>query len=123
MGGRPYLAVLPILMMIVVPSAAGIAYGHGIQSGPVGRPIRIDNEQFSDNTVTTDDVVIITGEIRSVVDRPVKLVPHIYVDHDAVPPYTNVLATIYPPLKNQSIWYFRVEHNLPNPTVLGPRET
>lgn len=111
------------LLLIIVPSAS-VAYGHGVSTGIMGRPVVVDYEQVSDQSVTTDDVVIISGQFVSRSDKETKLLPYIYVTHDALlPQHTNLLAIIYPPLKDQSTWYFRVEHSMPNPVVVGPGES
>lgn len=108
-------------------------YGHGISSGPVGRPARIDNEQFSDNQASTvGGFITIRGTLVSNIMREVEMSPYIVVTpseaidaqgvRHGVPPYHNLLNFIYPPYRDQSSWYFRMEHSMPSSFVLGPGE-
>lgn len=105
------------------------AYGHGVQTGPTGRPVRIDNEQFSTNRIDTGSVVVITGSIRNVSEQKFELSPYILIDRteliesdgtpqSQIPFYYGLLTVIYPPYGDVSSWYFEVEHNLPEPLIL-----
>ena len=48
------------------------AEGHGVQAQLQSRFVRIDNEQFSDQTLNTGEQLTVTGELRSLVNRPLR---------------------------------------------------
>lgn len=105
------------------------AYGHGVQSGPMGRPVRVDNEQFSANQVDTGGFITITGTVRNVSEQQFELLPYILIDRTEliesdgtrrgqIPFYHSLLTIIYPPYKDPASWYFKVEHSLTSPFPL-----
>ncbi|MGH9879283.1 MAG: hypothetical protein ACRD5H_16760, partial [Nitrososphaerales archaeon] len=133
---RSRLTYVILLVLLVYPALTLIdAYGHGTGPSLIGRPVSVQDEQFSDNTVTTDQVITISGKVESRLDRVIKLSPYIYVTPAVVieqPEGSRVierqghqypLSIIYPPYRDHSTWYFRVEHDLPNPLILGPGES
>ena len=48
------------------------AEGHGVQAQLQSRFVRIDNEQFSDQTLNTGEQLTVTGELNSRVNRPLR---------------------------------------------------
>lgn len=105
------------------------AYGHALHSGPLGHPVRIDNEQFSTNRVDTDGFVTIKGTVVNRSEQQFELSPYIFAQRTdvtfsgdswrgEVPPYEGPLRVVYPPYRDTSSWYFEVEHSLPSPLVL-----
>jgi methane/ammonia monooxygenase subunit B len=68
--------VVTALATVMVLSAV-IAYlpsadAHGVQAQLQSRFVRIDNEQFSDNTLTTGETLTVTGDLESLVNRPLR---------------------------------------------------
>lgn len=124
------MSVLLILSLTSLPAIYLLdAYGHGVSSGPVGRPVRIDNEQFSTNRIDTDGFVTITGSLKSVSEQQFKLSPYILVERadwvysegawrGQMPPFHDLLITTYPPYRDVASWYFEVEHSLAGPITL-----
>ena len=53
----------------IVPQQAN---AHGVQAQLQSRFVRIDNEQFSDNTLNTGDQLTVTGQLVSLVNRPLR---------------------------------------------------
>lgn len=105
------------------------AYGHVAVTGPRGLPVRIDNEQFSERVSTEGGVVTITGTLVNVGTDRIEMSPYIAVTPsevidaegrhlDGVPPYYELLRFIYPPYRDQSSWYFRVDHSLSSSSVV-----
>lgn len=132
---RSYLTYVIIATLLVIPTLVIMdAYGHGPGTSLFSRPVIVQNEQFSDDSVTTDQVITITGQVQNRKDTRIELSLSVYVTPVVVVElpdgsrfndlqrYQYPLVLIYPPYKDHSTWYFRVEHNLPNPTILGPGE-
>jgi methane/ammonia monooxygenase subunit B len=71
--------VVTALATVMVLSAFAIVFGdsqsaqaHGVQAQLQSRFVRIDNEQFSDNTVHTGDTITVSGQLVSLVNRPLR---------------------------------------------------
>lgn len=64
------LATVMVLSAVIayLPSAAA----HGVQAQLQSRFVKIDNEQFSDNTLNTGETLTVTGELQSLVNRPLR---------------------------------------------------
>ena len=64
------LATVMVLSAIIayLPSADA----HGVQAQLQSRFVRIDNEQFSDNTLVTGETLTVSGELESLVNRPLR---------------------------------------------------
>jgi methane/ammonia monooxygenase subunit B len=56
------------IISYIIPSASA----HGVQAQLQSRFVRIDNEQFSDQTLTTGEDLTVTGELTSLVNRPLR---------------------------------------------------
>src|SRR5829696_7589553 len=56
------------LISYILPSASA----HGVQAQLQSRFVRIENEQFSDQTLNTGDELTVTGELTSLVNRPLR---------------------------------------------------
>jgi hypothetical protein len=101
------------------------AYAHGIPTGFSPPPVRVNNEQFSDNTIGTNDVLVIRGTLESTVNREVELYPYISVDpgrpNDRSDP-SDWPRSAYPLYYDPASWYFRIEYNISSPLVLQPGE-
>ncbi|HEX7033895.1 MAG TPA: methane monooxygenase/ammonia monooxygenase subunit B [Nitrososphaera sp.] len=68
--------VVTALATVMVLSAFALAFqnaeAHGVQAQLQSRFVRIDNEQFSDQTLNTGETLTVTGELRSLVNRPLR---------------------------------------------------
>jgi methane/ammonia monooxygenase subunit B len=64
------LATVMVLSSFVyfLPSAEG----HGVQAQLQSRFVEIDNEQFSDQTLSTGETLTVTGDLNSRVNRPLR---------------------------------------------------
>lgn len=133
---RSNLSYVIILSLLVISGLTLIdAFGHGPGPSLFSRPITVQDEQFSDNSISTTQLVIISGKVESRLDKEVKLSPYIYVtpkvaierpDDSSVidlQAYPYLLNQIFPPYRDHSTWYFSVENSLPNPLILGPEES
>lgn len=129
----PLCAIVLIILTLLSGVHVMNAYAHGVQTGPPGRPVRIDNEQFSANRIDTDGFVTIRGSVTNLSEQQIKLSPYVLVDRadlvssgDAwrgqVPPYDGLLRVVYPPYRDVSSWYFEVKHNLESPLTLQSGE-
>ena len=113
LSGRLLLA----LLLISTFGLVGNAYGHSMPiSGQ--EPIRID-EQFSDLNIRTDETIIIVGSIRNASDRSYELSPSVYITPIGRNPFDSWLDSVY---GNRADWYFDVEHDMPDPLILGSGE-
>ncbi|AIF83690.1 hypothetical protein NTE_01628 [Candidatus Nitrososphaera evergladensis SR1] len=123
-----------VLLLSFAYTLENNAYAHNISPGVRSLPVRIDNEQFSSNRANTDGgFIAVTGTLTSLATERIKVSPYIFVTpsewvgangvrHGTLP-YYDLLAFIYPPYRDQSNWYFRVElNNLPSSIVLEPGE-
>jgi methane/ammonia monooxygenase subunit B len=63
---------LATIMAVSVISYILPASAHGVQAQLQSRFVRIDNEQFSDQTLTTGEDLTVTGELTSLVNRPLR---------------------------------------------------
>jgi methane/ammonia monooxygenase subunit B len=68
--------VVTALATVMVLSAFTVVFqsaeGHGVQAQLQSRFVRIDNEQFSDQTLNTGEQLTVTGELRSLVNRDLR---------------------------------------------------
>ena len=62
------IALATIIAVSVISYILPSASAHGVQAQLQSRFVRIDNEQFSDQTLTTG----VTGELTSLVNRPLR---------------------------------------------------
>ena len=64
------LATVMVLsaVMAYLPSASA----HGVQAQLQSRFVKIDNEQFSDNTLTTGEELTVSGQLKSLVNRDLR---------------------------------------------------
>ncbi len=61
-------AVLVLSVVALMPSADA----HGVQAQLQSRFVRIENEQFSDNTLQTGETLTVSGELKSLVNRDLR---------------------------------------------------
>lgn len=124
-----FIAIASILILFtVVPTIVNNAYSHGVSSGgPGGFPyIRLNNEQFSDQTVDTGHVIKIKGTLVStILKHTFKLYP--YVSVSTGQPFDsfdiNGFPRLYYPFyDSEESWYFKIDSNLTNPVVLEPTQ-
>ena len=125
--------VLVSSILLVAAGTAMDAHAHGIGPSLVSRILRIDNEQFSDNTFATTQPGVITGELISVSEKQLNLSIRLYVTPaevalpegrvGGIPWYYSQLSTIYPPFRDQSAMYFRIESTMPERVVLEPGDS
>jgi methane/ammonia monooxygenase subunit B len=66
------MALVTIMAMSIMTYVLPAADAHGVQAQLQSRFVRIDNEQFSDQTLTTGEDLTVTGELRSLVNRPLR---------------------------------------------------
>ena len=68
--------VVTALATVMVLSAFAVIFqsaeGHGVQAQLQSRFVRIDNEQFSDQTLRTGETLTVTGELKSLVNRDLR---------------------------------------------------
>ncbi len=62
------LATVMVLSGFVIAGAEA----HGVQAQLQSRFVKIENEQFSDNTVNTGDTITVSGQLKSLVNRPLR---------------------------------------------------
>jgi hypothetical protein len=118
-----FIAVAVILFAQYIPIVKD-AYAHGVSSGGSGA-LRINNEQFSDNTIDKDEILVIRGTLQSIVNREITLSP--YVSVSTSEPFRSselqyLLRNFYPLYNDPANWYFRIEYNVSTPIVLKPGE-
>src|ERR671922_1226305 len=65
-------ALATVMVLSIISLLPNYAEGHGVQAQLQSRFVRIDNEQFSDNTLNTGDELTVTGELRSRVNRDLR---------------------------------------------------
>jgi hypothetical protein len=120
-------------LLLLVAGNVVDAYGHGPGPSLTSWIIRIDNEQFSDNTFGIGELGIINGELENFNEDELRLTIKLYVTpsqtHTAddtqlgeIPWYYQYLSTVYPPFRDQSVMYFRFE-SMPDSVVLEPGES
>jgi methane/ammonia monooxygenase subunit B len=66
------IALATIIAVSVISYIIPSASAHGVQAQLQSRFVRIDNEQFSDQTLTTGEDLTVTGELTSLVNRPLR---------------------------------------------------
>ncbi|HZA48929.1 MAG TPA: methane monooxygenase/ammonia monooxygenase subunit B [Nitrososphaera sp.] len=66
------IALATIIAVSVISYILPSASAHGVQAQLQSRFVRIDNEQFSDQTLTTGEDLTVTGELTSLVNRPLR---------------------------------------------------
>lgn len=68
--------VVTALATVMVLSAFAVVFqsaeGHGVQAQLQSRFVRIDNERFTDQTLNTGEQLTVSGEMRSLVNRPLR---------------------------------------------------
>ena len=65
-------ALATVMVLSAVIAYLPLADAHGVQAQLQSRFVKIDNEQFSDNTLSTGDTLTVTGELQSQVNRPLR---------------------------------------------------
>jgi methane/ammonia monooxygenase subunit B len=66
------MALATIIAVSIISYTLPAASAHGVQAQLQSRFVRIDNEQFSDQTLTTGDDLTVSGELTSLVNRPLR---------------------------------------------------
>ena len=66
------IALATIIAVSVISYIVPSASAHGVQAQLQSRFVRIDNEQFSDQTLRTGEDLTVTGELTSLVNRPLR---------------------------------------------------
>jgi methane/ammonia monooxygenase subunit B len=66
------IALATIIAVSVISYILPSASAHGVQAQLQSRFVRIDNEIFSDQTLTTGEELTVTGELTSLVNRPLR---------------------------------------------------
>lgn len=65
-------ALATVMVLSSVMAFLPVAEGHGVQAQLQSRFVQIVNEQFSDNTLRTGEELTVTGELQSLVNRPLR---------------------------------------------------
>jgi methane/ammonia monooxygenase subunit B len=65
-------ALATVMVLSAVIAYLPMADAHGVQAQLQSRFVRIDNEQFSDNTLSTGETLTVTGQLESLVNRPLR---------------------------------------------------
>jgi methane/ammonia monooxygenase subunit B len=65
-------ALATVMVLSAVIAYLPVADAHGVQAQLQSRFVRIDNEQFSTNTLQTGEELTVTGELVSLVNRPLR---------------------------------------------------
>jgi methane/ammonia monooxygenase subunit B len=65
-------ALATVMVLAGITFAFESASAHGVQAQLQSRFVKIENEQFSDNTVNTGDTITVTGQLKSLVNRPLR---------------------------------------------------
>ena len=66
------IALATIIAVSVISYIVPSASAHGVQAQLQSRFVRIDNDQFSDQTLRTGEDLTVTGELTSLVNRPLR---------------------------------------------------
>ncbi|MDQ3851683.1 MAG: methane monooxygenase/ammonia monooxygenase subunit B [Thermoproteota archaeon] len=66
------IALATIIAVSVISYILPSASAHGVQAQLQSRFVRIDNEQFSDQTLSTGEDLTVSGELTSLVNRPLR---------------------------------------------------
>ena len=75
MESKTLVATMALATIIAVSLISYIlppASAHGVQAQLQSRFVRIDNEQFSDQTLNTGEELTVTGQLTSLVNRPLR---------------------------------------------------
>jgi len=65
-------ALATVMVLSAVVAYIPVADAHGVQAQLQSRFVRIDNEQFSDNTLQTGEELTVSGELNSLVNRDLR---------------------------------------------------
>jgi len=65
-------ALATVMVLSALTLVVSNAEAHGVQAQLQSRFVKINNEQFSDNTVNTGDTITVSGELKSLVNRPLR---------------------------------------------------
>jgi methane/ammonia monooxygenase subunit B len=65
-------ALATVMVLSFVLAYLPVAEGHGVQAQLQSRFVRIENENFSDNTLVTGEELTVTGELKSLVNRELR---------------------------------------------------
>jgi len=65
-------ALATVMVLAGITFAFENASAHGVQAQLQSRFVKIENEQFSDNTVNTGDTITVTGQLKSLVNRQLR---------------------------------------------------
>lgn len=65
-------ALATVMVLSSVLAFLPVAEGHGVQAQLQSRFVRINDETFSDNTLNTGEELTVTGELESLVNRPLR---------------------------------------------------
>ena len=78
-GNKPAMVFLVVTIIAGTASVLGVmltlipdAEGHGVQAQLQSRFVRINNEAFSAQSIHTGDSLVVTGELQSLVNRPLR---------------------------------------------------
>lgn len=66
------VTALATVMVLSAINAFPSADAHGVQAQLQSRFVKIANEAFSDNTLNTGETLTVTGELQSLVNRPLR---------------------------------------------------
>ena len=116
------------MMMIVISVFFGSAYGHGVHSPITGGSLRIEDETFSDQSVDTENHLVITGKLVSLVDYSQQLELSMLVTTDQFQTLSsstvihNLQYGTHRDYQEHNDWFFQTVAE-PDKIILEPLET
>ena len=123
-----FLMVSIAMMVVVISGFFSSAYGHGVHSPITSGSLRIEDETFSTQSVSTEDRLIITGKLVSLVDYPQQLELSMLVTSDQFQTLSlstvihNLQYGIHRDYQEHDDWFFQTIAE-PNRITLEPMET
>ena len=120
--------LVAIGMTAVICGFFSSAYGHGVGSPIMGGPLRIEDETFSAESVNTEDHLVITGKLVSLVDYPQQLEISILVTTDQFQTLSastvihNLQYGIHRDYQEHDDWFFQTIAE-PSKVLLEPMES
>lgn len=116
------------MMVIVISIFFNSAYGHGVGFSIFSGPLRIEEESFSAQSINTEDRLLITGKLVSLVDPPQQLDLSILVTTDQFQTLSlsttlhNLQYGIHRDYQEHDDWFFQTVAE-PDKIILEPGET
>ena len=116
------------MVVMVISVLFGSAYGHGVGSSMFSGPFRIEDETFSTQSVNTEERLVITGKLVSLVDYPQQLEISMLVTTDQFQTLSlstiihNLQYGIHRDYQEHDDWFFQTTVE-PSKITLEPMES